>query len=248
MQKFKISGRLNALMEQAVKLDKKLTSIADIGTDHGYLPYTMFDNKMIEKSILCDINTGPLKNAIQTFEGSDYAKLSTFRLGSGIEPLKASEVDLIYIAGMGGGMIQEILSKNIEKSKSFAFYVLQPMTDQESLRHWLIENGFNLLWDHFIKDAHKHYEIIVVTSGSDDDVVKRDYDLIPIIGSDLEFGKTILRSQIEDYFVFLDFKEKKYKTILSQIHKEAQSETNEKVKLCTEKLETLSKIRFSFKA
>ena len=247
MQKFKISGRLNALMEQASKLDKKLTSIADVGTDHGYLPYTMFDQQMIEKSILCDINKGPLENAIQTFEGSDYAKLATFRLGSGIEPLKPSEVDLIYIAGMGGGLIQEILAKNIEKSKSFAFYVLQPMTEQDSLRSWLIENNFNILWDHFIKDAHKYYEIIVVTTGTDEEVVKSDYDLIPIVGEDLEFGKMILRSQVKDYFIFLDFKEKKYQNILSQIKKEANSEPSEKVTLCTEKLETLSKIRASFK-
>lgn len=248
MQKFKISGRLNALMQQAAKLEKKLTSISDVGTDHGYLPYTMFDNHMIEKSILCDINKGPLENAIQTFEGSDYVKLATFRLGSGIEPLKPSEVDLIFIAGMGGGLIQEILAKNLEKSKSFAFYVLQPMTEQDSLRSWLIENGFNILWDHFIKDAHKHYEMIVVTTGSDDEVGKNDYDLIQIVGDDLEFGKTILRSQVKDYFVFLDFKEKKYQSILSQIKKEANSEPSEKVTLCNEKLETLSKIRASFKA
>jgi tRNA (adenine22-N1)-methyltransferase len=248
MQKFKISGRLNALMEQATKLEKKLTSIADVGTDHGYLPYTMFDNHMIEKSILCDINKGPLENAIQTFEGSDYAKLATFRLGSGIEPLKMSEVDLVYIAGMGGGLIQEILAKNLEKSKSFAFYVLQPMTEQDSLRSWLIENGFNILWDHFIKDAHKHYEIIVVTTGSDDEVGKNDYDLISIVGDDLEFGKTILRSQIKDYLIFLDFKEKKYQSILSQIKKEANSDPSEKITLCHDKLETLSKIRESIKA
>ena len=245
MQKFKISGRLNALMEQAAKLDKKLTSIADIGTDHGYLPYTMFDKQMIEKSILCDINKGPLENAIQTFEGTDYAKLATFRLGCGIEPLKPGEVDLIYISGMGGGLIQEILSKNIEKSKSFAFYVLQPMTEQEPLRSWLLENGFNILWDHFIKDAHKDYEMIVVTTGSDEEVGKTDYDLIPIVGADLEFGKAILRSQVKDYFVFLDFKEKKYQNILSKIK---NSEPSEKVTLCTEKLETLSKIRLSFRA
>lgn len=246
MQKFKISGRLNALMEQAAKLEKKLSSIADIGTDHGYLPYTMFDKKMIEKSILCDINKGPLENAIQTFEGSDYAKLSSFRLGSGIDPLKPSEVDLVYIAGMGGGLIQDILSKNIEKSKSFAFYVLQPMTEQDVLRSWLLENGFNILWDHFIKDAHKYYEIIVVTTGSDEEVGKADYDLIPILSDDLEFGKAILRSQVKDYLIFLDFKEKKYQNILSQIKKEAQSEPSDKVTLCNEKLETIAKIRSSF--
>lgn len=245
MQKFKISGRLNALMEQAAKLNKKLTSIADVGTDHGYLPYTMFDKQMIEKSILCDINKGPLENAIQTFEGTDYAKLATFRLGSGIEPLKDGEVDLIYIAGMGGGLIQEILSKNLEKSKSFAFFVLQPMTEQEPLRSWLLENGFNILWDHFIKDAHKDYEMIVVTTGSNEEVGISDYDLIPIVGEDLEFGKAILRSQVKDYFVFLDFKEKKYQNILSKIK---NSEPSEKVTFCTEKLETLSKIRLSFRA
>ena len=93
------------------------------------------------------------------------------------------------------------------------------MTEQDMLRSWLLENGFNILWDHFVKDAHKYYEMIVVTTGSDEEVGKDDYDLIPVVCADLEFGKAILRSQVKDYFVFLDFKEKKYQTILS--HKSA---------------------------
>lgn len=265
MQKIKVSKRIEVLMNQAALLNSHFNTIADIGTDHGYLPLIMFEHRLTEKGILCDINQGPLNHAQNTFKDTLYDHSVDFRLGSGIEPLNNNEAELVFIAGMGGNLIKEILEKNLEKSLSNKYYILQPMTEQDRLRDWLINNGFNILWDHFTEDAHKHYEIIVVApkiknSGETIALDKiqlhkynldldSDSDLNSNLNSgfdlkDLEFGTTILKNQLNDYLHFLSFKEKKYKTIFNQIQKEAKgTETQSKIALCNNKLMMIQKIR-----
>ena len=152
MQSFKASKRMKDIVEQAKKLNTRFHKMADIGTDHGYLPRLMFDENLTENSILCDINPGPLKNAEKTFIGTKYTNHVEFRLGSGVEPLSAGEVDLVVIAGMGGGLILDILSKEIVKSKSFPYLILQPQTEQNLLRQWLIDENFTILWEHYLVD------------------------------------------------------------------------------------------------
>jgi len=250
MQKIKVSKRIEVLMNQAALLNSHFNTIADIGTDHGYLPLIMFEHRLTEKGILCDINQGPLNHAQSTFKDTLFDHSVDFRLGSGIEPLNNNEADLVFIAGMGGNLIKEILEKNLEKSLSNKYYILQPMTEQDRLREWLINNGFNILWDHFTEDAHKHYEIIVVSpKASSSSTISLDKILIQnddvnFGEKDLEFGTTVLKNQLNDYLHFLSFKEKKYKTIFNQIQKEAKgTETQSKLELCDNKLMTIQKIR-----
>lgn len=243
MQNFKISKRLRTLVDQTTFIDFDVKSIADIGTDHGYLPFLMLKHNLTQKGILCDINNGPLDNAIETFKDSPYGSNIDFRLGSGIEPLHIGEVDMVFIAGMGGGLIKDILQKDLNKSMSFPFLILQPMTEQDVLRVWLKENGFNILWDHFIVDAQKHYEIIVVSTKNN--VVIKD-EVIPVTQQDTEFGICYLASQASQFLTFLDYKEKKYRTIYEKINSESLNGNTEKLKFCADKLSTIQHIRSKF--
>lgn len=243
MQKFKISKRIKTIVSQAMMIDRTFVKIADIGTDHGYLPYHMISNKWAKEAILCDINNGPLDNARQTFNTSVMKDKVSFRLGSGIEPLEANEVDIVFIAGMGGGLIKEILEKDVDKSRSFPFLVLQPMTEQDQLRAWLISNGFKILWDHFFEDAKKQYELIVVST-FDDTTIKDD--VFKISGSDLEFGTAILKSQSEQYLHFLRFKELKYVSILKKIEGASRHTNEDKYSALESKLELIKHIRSTF--
>lgn len=244
MQKFKISKRIKTIVSQAMMIDKPLAKIADIGTDHGYLPYLMISNKLASEAILCDINSGPLDNAMRTFNTTTMKDNVTFRLGSGIEPLYANEVDMVFIAGMGGGLIKDILEKDIDKSKSFPFLILQPMTEQDLLRDWLIANGIKILWDHFFVDAKKHYELIVATTLND--VPIKD-DILRIAETDLEFGTSILKGQSEQYLDFLRHKEIKYVSILEKIKMASRSSNEDKYSELNSKLEIIKRIRNTFK-
>lgn len=245
MQKIKIANRIHLIMAQAKLIKSHFDSMADIGTDHGYLPYLMHFDGLVDLSILCDINEGPLKNARKTFLKHSQFKVD-FRLGSGIEPLTKGEVELVVIAGMGGGLVQDIMNHDIEKSKSYPFYLIQPMTEQKQLRQFLMDNNFEILWDSFFTDANKYYELIVVSTvaGSNS---SSDHNLVAVPCEDLEFGYRFRKDQVDHYFDFLNNKRNKYLHILNQVSKDKTS-NKDKILECEEKLNSISKIEQSIKS
>lgn len=240
MKKHKLSKRLH----QMAKWVEKDSTIADIGTDHGYLPYYLFDQDIISRAILCDINAGPLENAKSTFMGSEYIKDAAFRLGSGIEPLKSKEVDYVVIAGMGGSLIKDILNKDLEKSHSFKGLFLQPQTEQEILRQWLLENSFEIVYDFYAFEDQKFYEAMYVRS------LKSDIEILPLLrvqndltksfsvkdhSNDFEFGYRVHSESLKTYADYLKFKRRKYEIIRSKI----KDINNPRAKDCIEKMKTI---------
>lgn len=242
MQKFKVSKRLMHLKEYAEKLEIPNLSIVDVGTDHGYLPLICFQSEIIKQSILCDVNKGPLDHAVQTFSDSPYKKYTSFRLGSGLEPIEVGEAELIFIAGMGGGLIRHLLANDLDKTLSFSYYILQPMTEQSELRAWLLDHDFNILWDGFMQESGKHYEIMVVSSPDVKGPSHRP--IIDIPSSDLEFGVRVLLEEKQAYLEFLKMKQKKYQAIITQIKSNRlQNEAEIKINMCEDKLESILKIK-----
>ena len=119
--------------------------IADIGTDHAYLPIWLLLNGKIESALACDINEGPLNSGKADVLRYDLSDKITLRLSDGLENVEECEADDIIIAGMGGELISRILSdcswaKNKEKR-----FILQPMTKCEVLIKWLYESGFEII-------------------------------------------------------------------------------------------------------
>ena len=108
MKYLKLTDRLLKIASLVDK-DKK---IADIGTDHGYIPVYLLNKNIINYAILGDINKGPLENAKKEVVRNNLLDKVDLRLGSGIEVLKPNEVDQIIIAGMGGVLINDILKAN----------------------------------------------------------------------------------------------------------------------------------------
>ena len=104
--------------------------IADIGTDHGYIPVYLLNNNKINYAILADVNKGPLENARKEVKNNKLENKVDLRLGSGLEVLKINEVDEIIIAGMGGILISELLNVKKDVSQSVEKLILQPMQAQ----------------------------------------------------------------------------------------------------------------------
>ncbi|MGL5244669.1 MAG: class I SAM-dependent methyltransferase, partial [Sarcina sp.] len=126
--------------------------IADIGTDHGYIPIYLVKKGVCNKAIASDINKGPIEKAKLNvaFEGlSDKVKCL---LGGGLKPLKKGEVNGVILAGMGGNLTRDILVDDIEKVKLYEFLILQPAQNPEVLREYLYENKFEIIDEDLIKD------------------------------------------------------------------------------------------------
>lgn len=152
-----LTGRLEALAQQIEPGE----TMADIGTDHGFLPISLFERGRSPRVIMTDVSPKALSKA-QTF-GKDIPGLSEadFRCGDGLSPIKPAEVDVVVIAGMGGILMASILSADLEKTETFSKLVLQPRNHPEVLRHWLVTNGFDIASESLVREKRNLCEIIV---------------------------------------------------------------------------------------
>ena len=139
--------------------------IADIGTDHAYIPIRLASMGKITNAIATDKNKGPLEIAKKNVLKYNFNNIIELRLGEGLEPIEAAECELIIIAGMGGKLIGDIIEKDIEKSKTFKF-LLQPMNAQSELRERLIKNGFKITKEELSQEGFKVYNVFCCEKGN----------------------------------------------------------------------------------
>lgn len=161
-----------------------LQSIADIGTDHAYLPCAGLLRGQLKRAIAADVGVGPLEAAKATISKYNLDDLIETRLGSGLSVIKPGEVEGVIIAGMGGKLITSILEADIPLAKSFNRLILQPNLDANVLRTFLMKNQFEIVDEKIVLDEKKFYEIIVAQP-SQTPVVYNELDL--------EFGPVLRR-------------------------------------------------------
>lgn len=138
---FSLDNRL-LLCADFVRQNAKL---ADIGTDHAYLPVHLAVSGRISSAIASDINSGPLQKGRSTVEKYHAEELITLRLCDGLCGIAPDEADDIVIAGMGGETIIGIISETRWLKDKTKHLILQPMTKAEKLIEHLYENGFEII-------------------------------------------------------------------------------------------------------
>ncbi|MBQ2663642.1 MAG: SAM-dependent methyltransferase [Clostridia bacterium] len=138
--------------------------IADIGTDHAYIPIYLIENSLAGYVIASDINKGPLLIAGDNIKNHNLTEKIETRLGGGLSVLKENEADTIIIAGMGGILISEIIDADIEIAKK-SNLILQPMNAQYELRKYLLSHGFKITNEDIAVEGFKVYNLIEAASG-----------------------------------------------------------------------------------
>lgn len=116
--------------------------VADIGTDHGYLPVSLVLSGRCPSAVAADIRKGPLENAkAAVLRAGVQDKVKTV-LCDGLDGISPDETDDIVIAGMGGELIARLIDRAPWLRDSSKHLILQPMTKSEKLRRYLCDNGF----------------------------------------------------------------------------------------------------------
>ncbi|MBE6802770.1 MAG: SAM-dependent methyltransferase [Ruminococcaceae bacterium] len=118
--------------------------IADIGTDHGYLPVYLIQSGRVKGAIAADIGKMPLQNAAKTIENYDLDNVISLRLSDGLREFSEGDADEYVFAGMGGTLIAEKLAETPWIKNSNLHFVFQPQSRAEDLRKFLFENGFSI--------------------------------------------------------------------------------------------------------
>lgn len=183
-------------------------ALADIGTDHGYVPLIALEKGICNKAIACDINKDPLDkaklNAILEGIGDEL----DFRLGGGFEPLKAGEVNEVVIAGMGGNLIRDILEADLEKVKSVDYLVLVPAQNPEVLREYLYNNNYEIIKEDLCFDEGIYYELFKVryAEGHATELDSIYYEVSPmLLRSKHPLMKEYLQFKVDEYNRILGF-------------------------------------------
>ncbi len=138
--------------------------LADVGTDHGYLPVYLLQQGRISRAIASDIVDGPLQHARQTAAEYEVDGID-FRLCPGLDAIAPHEADTVVIAGMGGETIQAILTAAPWTADGSHLLLLQPMTKVEYLRKWLIDNGYAFTEERLVWDKDHLYPVFAVRGG-----------------------------------------------------------------------------------
>ena len=158
----KLSKRIYKIAEMVQRGE----TAADIGTDHGYVPMLLIKNSISSRVIMSDISEASLSKARETFRLCElHADESDFRTGDGLDTIRASEVDDIIIAGLGGYTIADVLDSDILKSRSFKKLILQPRKHSGALRHYLYTHGWDITYDVLAPEGKFQCEIIVAVPG-----------------------------------------------------------------------------------
>ena len=153
-----LDSRLS-LCASFVRQDSKL---ADIGTDHAYLPVWLCQNGVCKSAVAADINPEPLSRGQLTIRQAGLEDKVKTRLSDGLKSISADEADDIVIAGMGGELIAKIIldcEYSRDKDKRF---ILQPMTKSELLIERLCQNGFEILSQDCCVASNKCYTVLLV--------------------------------------------------------------------------------------
>ncbi|MBC1456517.1 tRNA (adenine(22)-N(1))-methyltransferase [Listeria newyorkensis] len=166
--------QLSERLEKVVSYVPSGSRIADIGSDHAYLPCYAVQKGQVEFAIAGEVVEGPFQSATKQVKSLDLAKEIAVRKGDGLAVIEQEDaIDTIVIAGMGGALIRSILEADVAKLVGVKRLVLQPNIAAHQLREWGEVNQWALTAETILREDNKIYEILVLEP-SDNAVVYSD--------------------------------------------------------------------------
>ena len=149
--------KLSERIMMAAEMVRRGKVVADIGTDHAYLPAWLVLNGICQRALACDLRKGPLNNAKNTVEQYGVADKITLRLSDGFDEIEPFEADDFVMCGMGGTLMAELVSRAHWLKSPEKLLILQPQSHAEDIRDYLIRNGFEIIKENACTDGCKLY-------------------------------------------------------------------------------------------
>ena len=215
--------KLSKRMKAVASMVTPGNALADIGTDHGYVPISLVQEKKIKRAIAMDINRGPLQRAQENIAAYQLEGYIQTRLSDGVNQLEAGEVDTILIAGMGGELVIHILSEGMEVCRSVKELVLQPQSELHKVRQFLREQNFEIVDEDMVIEDGKYYPMMKVVPVENTVL----WDALPeeVIPACDMYGPILLKNGNPSLRKYLVKQHTQLQSILRELEKQPESET-----------------------
>lgn len=142
--------------------------LADIGSDHAYLPIALCLENKIQYALASDINEGPVAAAVANIQKNGLSDRIVAVKADGLDKALSFAPDCISVLGMGGELIVSILDKADWVRNEGITLVLQPMTHPEILSNYLAEQGFAIIDETIVRDGMRDDRIYRIISAKFD--------------------------------------------------------------------------------
>lgn len=200
--------------------------VADVGTDHGYIPIYLLETGKCEKAIAMDVNKGPLLRAKEHIsEHSLNAKIEV-KLSDGVKALSVGECDCVVVAGMGGALSVKIMEEGQEVFKNLKEFVLQPQSELVKVRQYLYEHEYCVVEEDMVLEDGKFYPMMKVKNGASE----------PYTQVELHYGKGLLKQKHPILKRFLEKEVQTKEMILNNLESESGAHIESRKKELQEEL------------
>ncbi|CAI8704168.1 tRNA (adenine22-N1)-methyltransferase [Pseudomonas sp. IT-P176] len=136
--------------------------LADIGSDHGYLPVALMRRGAITAAVAGELAATPFHSAQRTVRDNGLQACISVRLANGLAALEPADgITALTICGMGGETIRDILERGKTRLSGQERLILQPNGGEQPLRQWLMDNSYSILCEEVLRENRFDYEIIV---------------------------------------------------------------------------------------
>lgn len=163
-------------MNNQILLSKRLSEIAsfvepglvlaDIGTDHGFLPISLVQSGQTPEAYACDVRKGPLEQAQKNVAAAGLTGQIKVLLGDGFGALAPGDAECAVIAGMGGPLICRILEEGKAVAETLSQIVLSPQSEPDTVRHYVYDRGMHIAREKMLVDMDKYYVVLDVRPGA----------------------------------------------------------------------------------
>jgi tRNA (adenine22-N1)-methyltransferase len=208
--------------------------VADIGTDHGYVPIELVQKGIVKKAYAMDINKGPIERAKEHIKQENLSGYIETRLSNGLAALKCGEAESIIIAGMGGELTVKILEAGRDVLASVKEIILSPHSEIELVRKYLIHQGYEIVKEDMVLDAGKYYTVMKAERTEKTVQELKNQYRNPAY---YLYGLKLIQEGNPVLIDFLCQKEKKYQMILEEITKKAGNHGKERIEELTKDIE-----------
>ena len=219
---------LSLRMQRVADMVEPCERVADIGCDHGYVSIYLVEQGIADHVLAMDVRKGPLSRAEANIRQKQLQTRIECRLSDGLERLQPGEADSILLAGMGGRLMIDILTKGSNKRLGTETLIVQPQSDIPEVRRYLHRIGYEITAEDMLQEDGKYYTVMKAKPSASATATDADTDKLWSEAEE-QYGKLLLEKQSPVLKQYLEREERQLTQLQEQLNHQATEKVNQRL-------------------